>query len=537
LYFKFFLFVIAQFILIVLLELLLLNSPIKFHYTSVIKDLGNLSSSVYAKRDPIYGYRLKENVQVEEYKINSLGFRSFEFTKKKPNNTLRIFFIGGSTTFGSNAGGNEYAIPDILNFILNSNSKLYKFEVINAGVLGYSTWQNKLKVREIFSYEPDLVFIMDGFTDAVRANDLSYEEIKKFTSENDKQLYEMSEVQNRFINFLNEQLEIVKLIKYLATKYQKSQLSISNIKEIKEIKENYTLKEKLKLFKTEFNLKEEVNFLLKNNTKVVILKNPWIIDTKERYESIKSNINGSKLIKNIDYNFYIRSYNEIHEILGRVCNELSIYCIDLHKTFQEIDDKNFPQKLFSDTFHFNRYGNFLIAKELSEFISSHQKEFFSDKDFIILPAYDEQYYNKFLKFSSHVGTEFLKNESVKFKKILHSEQFQLTVNKNFFAIGDNRYWNALKFNNSTENIIDFEFEDEINQFYFYPRVFGKDSYVRLYDGNLLIFELNGEYNGLTGIANYYLVETDYKFKSIKVVKKNADLWYRDNINNIFFKVK
>lgn len=533
-YFKFFLFVIAQFALIVILELILLNSPIKFHYTSVIKDLGNLSSSVYGKRDPIYGYRLKANVQVEEYKINSLGFRSFEFTKKKPNNTLRIFFIGGSTTFGSNAGGNEYAIPDILNYILNSNSKLYKFEVINAGVLGYSTWQNKLKVREIFSYEPDLVFIMDGFTDAVRANDLSYEEIKKFTSENDKQLYEMSEVQNRFINFLNEQLEIVKLIKYLATKYQKSQLSILNKEEIKQ---NYTLKEKLELFKTELNLKEEVNFLLKNNTKVVILKSPWIVDKKERYESIKLNINGSKLIKNIDYNFYITSYNEIDNILGRVCNEFSIYCIDLHKTFQKIGDKNFPQKLFSDTFHYNRYGNFLIAKELSEFIFNHQNKFFSDKDFIILPAFNEQYYNKFSKFSSNVGTEFLKNESIKIKKILHSEQFKLTVKKDFYAIGDNRYWNVLKFDNKNENIIDFEFEDEINQFYFYPRVFGKNSYIRLYEGNHLIFELNGEYNGLTGIANYYFVETGYKFKSLKVVQKNADLWYRDNINNIFFSVK
>ncbi len=532
-YFKFFFFIATQITLIVIIELLLISNPIKFYYTSVIKDLGNLSTSLYAEKDAIYGYSLKKNVTVQEYQINSLGFRSFEFTKKKPENTFRIFFVGGSTTFGSNAGGNKYTIPDILNNILNSKTKLYNFEVINAGVLGYSTWQNKLKVKEILSYEPDLVFIMDGFTDAVRANDLSYKQIKNFTSENSRQLYEMTEAQNVFVNFLNQQFEIVKLIKYLATKYQKSQ---SSILDKEEIKENFTLKEKLELFQTENNLSQAVNVLIKNNIKVVILKNPFLIDTKERYQNIKSNISASKLLQNVDANWYIASYNEIYKILDRVCEKSKIYCIDLQKTFKKNNDKNFPQSLFSDPFHFNRYGNFLIAKDLFQFIFSNQKVFFSEKDILNLPNYNDQYYDKFIKYTPHVGTEFLKNESIKYKKISSSKQFQLTNKKDFFAVGDNRYWNAVSFDRNFENTISLELEDEINEFYFYPRVSDKDSYVKLYSDNHLIFELNGEYNDLSGIANYYLVSTNFKFKNVKIVKKNAELWFRGDINNIFFSI-
>jgi hypothetical protein len=536
LYFKFLIFIIVQLFLILFLEFILFNSSLKFYYTSVVKDIDNLKSSIYAEPNPIYGYSLKKNVKIDEYEINSLGFRSFEFNKKKPKETIRIFIVGGSTTFGSNAGGNQYTFPDILNYILNSNSKSYKFEVINAGVLGYSTWQNKLKVKEIFSYEPDLVFIMDGFTDAVRANDLTHEKIQAFASNNDEELYKMSEVQNSFLKLLIHNSEIVKLIKYLSKKYQQSQSNINIIKETKTKTSNDKLfKEKLDAFKTEINLIDEVNFLIENNIKVVILKNPWIIDAKERYENIKSNTTGNKIIKNIDYNFFIISYKEIYLILDRVCEKFNIHCIDLHKTFQKENDNNIPQKMFSDTFHFNRYGNFLIAKDLSEFIFNNQKNIFY-KDILNKPVYSSKFYDKFLKFKTNIGTEFLKNETIILKKVSKPNSLKLTNNKDRFAEGENRYWNFFYFENRIENMVTFEFKEEIKEFYFYPRVLNKGSYVKLYNENKLIFELNGEDNDITGISNYYLVQSDLNLKTVNVVLKNSQLWFRDNINHLFFKV-
>lgn len=558
-YFKFF-FIIFYFFFIFLLEFIILPGINKFKSDFKV-EFKNL-----AEPNEIYGYTLKKNIKIAEYEINSKGFRSSEFSEKKPKNTIRIFVVGGSTTFGSNAGSNEYTIAGILNYILNTNTKSYKFEVINAGVPGYTTWQNKLKVKEIFSYEPDLVFIMDGFVDALRAQNYSYKEIHKFVNENDKKFYEMSETQNKIIKYLIEKSEIIKSIKYLTSKFQQTQPDALITKEkINDTINKSSLKEKLDAFNTKNNLIDAGDFLIKNKINLVILKSPWIIDSKKGYESIKSNIYGRMYVKDIDAvkggsSFYISSYEEVHSILNQVCENLEVYCIDLHKIFKENDDKNTPQKLFSDTFHFNRFGNFLISKHLSEFIFNNQYKLFLKKDILNLPDFNSEFYDKFLKYKNSIGTAFLENENINIKKNLTTQPFKFIEENNRYQFRNDN-WSALYFDDNKEKILEFEFDEEINKFYFYPRVFGENSYVKLYSthekkiekkddeadedteqrtqfpvDDHFLFELNGLYNGQSDIAQYYSVETDFNFKTVKVVLKNSQIWFKNSTNNIFFKV-
>ena len=68
-------------------------------------------------------------------KLNSENFRAPEFQKDKPENTYRIFILGGSTTFGSGVLDNQ-TYPYYLQELYDNASLPFKIEVINAGWAG-----------------------------------------------------------------------------------------------------------------------------------------------------------------------------------------------------------------------------------------------------------------------------------------------------------------------------------------------------------------------------------------------------------------
>ena len=54
---------------------------------------------------------LSPNQHSQTININSHGFRGSETTLEKPENTYRIFVVGGSTTFGEGATSDQTTIP------------------------------------------------------------------------------------------------------------------------------------------------------------------------------------------------------------------------------------------------------------------------------------------------------------------------------------------------------------------------------------------------------------------------------------------
>ena len=96
--------------------------------------------------------------------FNSEGFRGPEFLKEKPDNTYRIFVIGGSTTFGYE---NDYETwPYYLQEIFDTLDLNYNVEIINAGISsGFSGSETKLIREKILNYNPDLLMVYDGWND------------------------------------------------------------------------------------------------------------------------------------------------------------------------------------------------------------------------------------------------------------------------------------------------------------------------------------------------------------------------------------
>jgi len=100
-----------------------------------------------------------------ERTYNSHGFRGDEFEKEKPDNTFRIFALGGSTTFGVGAVDNE-TWPAHLQKIMNKKITEKNIEVINFGLSGATTESYyELIKNKIISLDPDLIIMYDGWND------------------------------------------------------------------------------------------------------------------------------------------------------------------------------------------------------------------------------------------------------------------------------------------------------------------------------------------------------------------------------------
>ncbi len=103
----------------------------------------------------------------KEFLINSKGFIGPEFSQRKSQGVYRVFALGDSCTFGYW----KERYPAILEQLLNSDSSLQKFEIINAGIEGYNSEHALARLNDIVArYEPDMVTIYIGWNDLMKVN-------------------------------------------------------------------------------------------------------------------------------------------------------------------------------------------------------------------------------------------------------------------------------------------------------------------------------------------------------------------------------
>lgn len=99
-------------------------------------------------------------------RTNSLGLRNAEVVQSKPAGDFRILALGDSVTFGWGLRG-EDTYPSQLASLLATLRPTQRFEVINAGVSGYGTWQQALWLEEAgLALQPDVVIVQVHLNDA-----------------------------------------------------------------------------------------------------------------------------------------------------------------------------------------------------------------------------------------------------------------------------------------------------------------------------------------------------------------------------------
>lgn len=108
---------------------------------------------------PTPNYKHGENMH------NSLGYRGEEFSVSKPAGTFRIVTIGASTTYSIDVQDYKNSYPRLLEQYLRE-SGFEHVEVINAGVVAYTSYQNLINVQfRALPLQPDLIIVYQGFND------------------------------------------------------------------------------------------------------------------------------------------------------------------------------------------------------------------------------------------------------------------------------------------------------------------------------------------------------------------------------------
>jgi len=99
------------------------------------------------------------------YRINSLGMRGAEASLEKPAGTLRVLVLGDSVAFGWGLEEQD-TLSSQLQQLLDSAGTGKRFQVWNAGVPGYATWQELSYLAEkSAALQPDLVILPFLFND------------------------------------------------------------------------------------------------------------------------------------------------------------------------------------------------------------------------------------------------------------------------------------------------------------------------------------------------------------------------------------
>lgn len=117
----------------------------------------------------------------EKNGVNSRGYRGLEKNVKKPDGVYRIIVLGDSCAYGMWVGWKEtysFLLEEKLN-----HDRSRKYEVINAGVPGYSSYQGKMYFKNrLLEYHPDMIIIGFGFNDLSDAIKFKDSEIPLRTS-------------------------------------------------------------------------------------------------------------------------------------------------------------------------------------------------------------------------------------------------------------------------------------------------------------------------------------------------------------------
>ena len=124
-----------------------------------VQDSVETSSAYYI--DSITGLRLnKPDLMLGKIRINNLGFRGPDLLTQKPKNTLRLAFLGSSTTYDAySPEGRNWPHMTALN--LGARLRDCKVDFINGGKPGYGMAQMSTLFRQFISTtSPDIVLIL-----------------------------------------------------------------------------------------------------------------------------------------------------------------------------------------------------------------------------------------------------------------------------------------------------------------------------------------------------------------------------------------
>ena len=364
------------------------------------------------------GYQLLGNQKHEYWQINPQGFRdSKPLPLAKPANEIRIFVLGGSTAFGQGNLSNQTTIsskleallqkrinqqksspgiyrPDVFPFFkplrekvstLPAKLKAGNYRVINAAVPGYTSGNQLAQLAlEILPYQPDMIIVLDGYSDLMLPSNHTGADIPRLQEfmHNAPQHFQ-AYLQGRLKDWL-EKYYIVKVMQNWLSPNQVSlsQRTLSLAEEDKTLadylpQDQNELKNRLERYRQ--NCQKMINLTAKLNIPLLLAVQPEITGRSPNKLSAEE----QEIIKQLGNDYLAKiqqSYPQFIQITQQLEKAFPTNVKALN--FYNLNDR-YPTPTFSDPIHLTEAANGMIAQQLYYAIASLEKMQFIPKFFYL----------------------------------------------------------------------------------------------------------------------------------------------------------
>lgn len=142
------------------------NAGLRLTYDAVPQDgYFKFKPNTYVTQGPLPHLRIRS-------RINNIGLRGNDVQVSRPERSVRVVTLGGSSTFGYHAR-DDHTYSALLQKRLERRFD-GKVEVINAGVPNFDS-ENILNIfrNEMIEYSPDIITMYTGYNDAIGILDMS----------------------------------------------------------------------------------------------------------------------------------------------------------------------------------------------------------------------------------------------------------------------------------------------------------------------------------------------------------------------------
>ena len=338
---------------------------IDFHGTSIqdIRLTSGFQLNAYVqRRDRILGnwFIEKEGRFHSNPYLIERGFHSQSFAKDPSN--IRIFTLGGSTTYGSPFEHEQAGFAEVLERKINIDTTEWEF--INWGVAGMDSSTFPSILKEMKNYSADAIIIYAG------NNEITGQLIEQCSNPHKKFLYKQLH-RLRSIQLLEDQYRRFKGVTISFTELSEHQNDCMQ-RALKEIQESSLSIQEIARKRFAQNIQESINIATKNNTTVFLIIPPINLLAKPKYtekgardpfyfyslgmQELQHNPEEARrnLEKALELDqFSQRITIDMQKDLRSICQQNSdIYCIDLDRIFREKSPQGIARDdLFHDFCH------------------------------------------------------------------------------------------------------------------------------------------------------------------------------------------
>lgn len=316
-------------------------------------------SKINFKNEKIYNF-----YDNRRFQISSNNFIKKEYLKV--TNSKKIYFFGGSTTYGVELDGDE-KFPVIIENKLNDKKKNFAITSYNAAYPGNNTFHSYITfLSKVLDKDVNVAIINHAINDLVHLTHsqtyyngplnrrliVDFNEEKKFNIFREIKNYLFPNIwfffNQNIVNheIIKKKINFNKQDEWINTRTQKKIIDIDS---------------KTNQFK--YILEIFIESLIKKRSKVILIIQPSMlqIDNKEsKLEYEKYNPNTSEL--NIQYEEFIFQYDHLKKVIRNLALENNITLVDLDK---EMSGK---KEYFIDMIHYSKQGSRKIAEILIPYI-------------------------------------------------------------------------------------------------------------------------------------------------------------------------